>query len=58
MGGEQAADVLNQVKKDALKQQGVELTADQEQAIKQPIIEDYEKQGNPIMPALVYGMTV
>ncbi|OED41397.1 methylcrotonoyl-CoA carboxylase [Endozoicomonas sp. (ex Bugula neritina AB1)] len=47
MGGEQAAGVLAQVKKEALKRKGVELTEEQENAIKQPIIEDYEHQGNP-----------
>ena len=47
MGGEQAAGVLAQVKKDALKRKGIELSSEEEQAIKQPIIESYEHQGNP-----------
>ena len=47
MGGEQAAGVLAQVKKDSMKRKGIELTPEQEQAIKTPIIEDYEHQGNP-----------
>ena len=47
MGSEQAAGVLAQVKKDALGRKGVELTDQQEQAIKKPVIADYERQGNP-----------
>lgn len=47
MGGEQAAGVLAQVKRDALLSKGIEMTDEQEQAIKQPVIDDYEHQGNP-----------
>ena len=48
MGGEQAAGVLAQVKRDALRQKGIELSDEEEQAIKQPIIDTYEVQGHPI----------
>jgi propionyl-CoA carboxylase len=46
MGGEQAAGVLLTVKKDQLARRGEELTADQEKAIVDPIIEKYEKEGH------------
>lgn len=51
MGGEQAAGVLAQVKKDALAKKGVDLseawTEDDEESFKQPIRDTYEKQGHP-----------
>jgi len=47
MGGEQAAGVLTQVKKDGLARKGESMTAEQEAQFKQPIIEQYEDQGNP-----------
>ncbi|MRJ41452.1 MULTISPECIES: carboxyl transferase domain-containing protein [Idiomarina] len=47
MGGEQAAGVMAQVTKDNLARSGQTMTAAQEQELKQPIIETYEKQGHP-----------
>jgi 3-methylcrotonyl-CoA carboxylase beta subunit len=45
MGGEQAASVLATVKRDQLK--GAPWPAAQEEAFKQPIREQYERQGHP-----------
>ncbi len=47
MGGEQAASVLATVRKDALKAAGNAMTAEQEEAIKAPIRNQYETQGHP-----------
>jgi 3-methylcrotonyl-CoA carboxylase beta subunit len=47
MGGEQAAGVLAQVKRDQKDKSGENWTAIEEQAFKQPIIDTYEKQGHP-----------
>jgi 3-methylcrotonyl-CoA carboxylase beta subunit len=47
MGGEQAAGVLSQVKKSQAQRAGETFTEAQEQAIKQPVIDTYEKQGHP-----------
>ncbi|WP_299726135.1 carboxyl transferase domain-containing protein [uncultured Endozoicomonas sp.] len=47
MGAEQAAGVLVQVKRDAMDKQGTPLTEEQETAIRQPILDSYEHQGNP-----------
>ncbi len=47
MGGEQAAGVLTTVKKDQLARDGQTLSADDEQAIRQPILEKYESEGSP-----------
>jgi 3-methylcrotonyl-CoA carboxylase beta subunit len=47
MGGEQAAGVMAQVTKDNLKRKGESFSDKQEQALKKPIIEQYEKQGHP-----------
>ena len=47
MGGEQAAGVLAQVKRDNFERAGKEWPADEERAFKQPIIDTYEKQGHP-----------
>ncbi|MCH7761426.1 methylcrotonoyl-CoA carboxylase [candidate division TA06 bacterium] len=47
MGGEQAADVLVQVKRDQLKGQGKELTKEEEEKIKAPILKKYEEEGSP-----------
>ncbi|KZZ45234.1 methylcrotonoyl-CoA carboxylase [Thalassolituus sp. HI0120] len=47
MGGEQAAGVLAQVKKDALAKKGVEWKDAEAEAFKQPIRDTYEKQGHP-----------
>jgi 3-methylcrotonyl-CoA carboxylase beta subunit len=47
MGGEQAASVLATVKRDQMKSAGREWPAADEEAFKQPIRDQYEKQGNP-----------
>lgn len=47
MGGEQAAGVLAQVKRDQKEQAGEDWPVDQEAAFKQPILDRYEEQGHP-----------
>jgi 3-methylcrotonyl-CoA carboxylase beta subunit len=47
MGGEQAAGVLVQVKREQAEKQGVALSAEQEEAIRRPIIEQFERQSHP-----------
>jgi 3-methylcrotonyl-CoA carboxylase beta subunit/propionyl-CoA carboxylase len=47
MGGEQAAGVLTTVKRDQLAREGKTLGADEEQAIRQPILDKYEAEGSP-----------
>ena len=47
MGGEQAASVLATVKRDQLKASGRDWPLADEEAFKQPIREQYERQGNP-----------
>lgn len=47
MGGEQAAGVLAQIKKDNFARTGESWTEQQEAEFKQPIIDTYEKQGHP-----------
>ncbi len=47
MGGEQAAGVLAQVKREQKARVDEQWSAEQEAAFKQPIIETYEKQGHP-----------
>ncbi|RUO74096.1 methylcrotonoyl-CoA carboxylase [Pseudidiomarina sediminum] len=47
MGGEQAAGVMAQVTKDNLARKGETMSAEDEQKLKQPIIEQYEQQGHP-----------
>jgi 3-methylcrotonyl-CoA carboxylase beta subunit len=47
MGGEQAASVLATVKRDQLKGSGRDWSAQEEEAFKQPIREQYERQGHP-----------
>jgi 3-methylcrotonyl-CoA carboxylase beta subunit len=47
MGGEQAASVLAQVKRDGLELRGESWSADEENAFKTPIREQYETQGHP-----------
>ena len=48
MGGEQAAGVLATVKRDAIKRQGGEWSADEEAAFKQPTIDMFEEQSHPL----------
>lgn len=47
MGGEQAANVLAQVARDAREKKGKPMTAEEEEAIKKPILEQYEREGSP-----------
>jgi 3-methylcrotonyl-CoA carboxylase beta subunit len=47
MGGEQAAGVLAQVKRDQKNKLGEQWSAEEEANFKQPIIDDYERQGHP-----------
>ncbi len=47
MGGEQAAGVLAQVKRDQKERQGESWSEQQEADFKQPIIDTYEHQGHP-----------
>jgi len=47
MGGEQAAGVLTTVKRDQLARDGRTLTAEEEEAIRGPILEKYEREGSP-----------
>jgi 3-methylcrotonyl-CoA carboxylase beta subunit/propionyl-CoA carboxylase len=47
MGGEQAADVLATVKRDQLAREGKTLTAEAEEALRRPILEQYDREGSP-----------
>jgi 3-methylcrotonyl-CoA carboxylase beta subunit len=47
MGGEQAASVLAQVRRDGLEARGEEWPVEDEEAFKAPIREQYERQGHP-----------
>jgi 3-methylcrotonyl-CoA carboxylase beta subunit len=47
MGGEQAASVLATVKRDGIESSGKTWSAEDEEAFKAPIREQYEAQGNP-----------
>jgi acetyl-CoA carboxylase carboxyltransferase component len=47
MGGEQAAGVLTTVKRDQLARDGATLTPDDEQKLKAPLLEQYEREGSP-----------
>jgi 3-methylcrotonyl-CoA carboxylase beta subunit len=47
MGGEQAASVLTTVKRDQLAREGRSLTAEEEAAIRDPILDKYETEGSP-----------
>jgi 3-methylcrotonyl-CoA carboxylase beta subunit len=47
MGGEQAASVLATVKRDGIEARGGEWSAEDEEAFKAPIREQYERQGSP-----------
>ncbi len=46
MGGEQAANVLATVRRDAIEAKGGQWSVDEESAFKAPIREQYERQGN------------
>jgi len=47
MGGEQAANVLLQVKMEQLAREGKTMTPQKQEAFKAPILEKYEEEGNP-----------
>jgi 3-methylcrotonyl-CoA carboxylase beta subunit len=47
MGGEQAAGVLTTVKRDQLTREGKTFSAEEEAAIRQPILDKYEAEGSP-----------
>jgi 3-methylcrotonyl-CoA carboxylase beta subunit/propionyl-CoA carboxylase len=47
MGGEQAAGVLATIKRDQLARDGGSLSAEDERAIRAPILEKYEHEGSP-----------
>jgi 3-methylcrotonyl-CoA carboxylase beta subunit len=47
MGGEQAASVLASVKRDGIEAKGGTWSKEEEQEFKRPILEQYERQGNP-----------
>jgi 3-methylcrotonyl-CoA carboxylase beta subunit len=47
MGGDQAANVMAQIKRDALEAKGQSWPADEEEAFKSPIRDQYETQGHP-----------
>jgi 3-methylcrotonyl-CoA carboxylase beta subunit len=47
MGGEQAAGVLAQVKRDQKERSGEDWAEQEELAFKQPILDQYEEQGHP-----------
>ena len=47
MGGEQAATVLATIRRDAKEKRGEDWPAEDEEAFKQPIREQYEAQGHP-----------
>ncbi|WP_421236608.1 carboxyl transferase domain-containing protein [Aeromonas jandaei] len=47
MGGEQAAGVLVQVRRDKLAAEGKSLSEQEAAAIRTPVIEQYERQGHP-----------
>jgi 3-methylcrotonyl-CoA carboxylase beta subunit len=47
MGGEQAASVLATVRRDGIESRGGHWSADEEEAFRAPIREQYERQGHP-----------
>jgi acetyl-CoA carboxylase carboxyltransferase component len=47
MGGEQAASVLTTVKKDQLARDGRALSPAEEESIRKPLLEKYEREGSP-----------
>jgi len=47
MGGDQAANVLATIKSDQLINEGKEMTAEQLDLVRKPILEKYEKEGHP-----------
>src|SRR3712207_3355210 len=47
MGGEQAATVLSTIRRDQIEGKGEEWSADDEEAFRKPIRDQYEEQGHP-----------
>jgi 3-methylcrotonyl-CoA carboxylase beta subunit len=47
MGGEQAAGVLSQVKRAQIEREGGDWSEEEEAAFKQPVIDNYEREGHP-----------
>jgi 3-methylcrotonyl-CoA carboxylase beta subunit len=47
MGGEQAASVLATVRRDGIEGRGGKWSAEEEAAFRQPILDQYERQGHP-----------
>ena len=47
MGGEQAASVLTTVKREQLARERRDLSAEEEEAIRAPILEKYDREGSP-----------
>jgi 3-methylcrotonyl-CoA carboxylase beta subunit len=47
MGGDQAANVMSTLKKDQANLDGKKITDDELETIKKPILDKYEKEGNP-----------
>ena len=47
MGGEQAASVLATVKRDSIERSGGTWSSDKETSFKQPLLDQYERQGHP-----------
>jgi 3-methylcrotonyl-CoA carboxylase beta subunit len=47
MGGEQAASVLATVKRDGIESRGGQWSAEEEEAFRKPIRDQYEVQGHP-----------
>jgi len=47
MGGDQAASVLATVRRDGIEARGDSWSAEEEEAFRQPIKEQYEQQGHP-----------
>jgi len=48
MGGEQAASVLTDVKKAALAKQGVHWSAEEEAAFREPLVDKYTREAQPV----------
>ena len=48
MGGEQAADVLATVRRDSIERDGGTWSASEEEALRKPIIDQFERQGHPL----------
>ena len=47
MGGQQAANVLLTIQEDNLRREGKEMTDEEREAFRRPILEKYEEEGNP-----------